>query len=378
MLRPLIILCTVVLGSLTSPGQDPSEEIFRLELLVDEKAIPAEVEIQRVEIDHQINAIATARLWFKENDPAQDDELWSESDWFVPGKPLEVRASWGSSGGGRVFRGVIVEQRLKLGARGQNLQITCQDQAHRMASVRPRPGLAPATAKELAEKLAARNQMNIAAPLDTKGLFSGARPEAMSDWDHLLLLARHAGRVIVTDDGTVRFSEPMITGMRPRDIDIESMVFAQDLRLDPTHQVPTVMIPARLLEQSAQNPDQKAWIVAVQPKLNRHGNLSAQALAQAIGASPLLLRQESIHAAAPLSNEALQALVDAEFLFRGLSRIRGTVTILGDNKVTPNSLVKMDGVGDRLSGDAYVSGVRHLFVAGQWTTDLLIGYPFGP
>ena len=56
-----------------------------------------------------------------------------------------------------------------------------------------------------------------------------------------------------------------------------------------------------------------------------------------------------------------------------LAKIHGTITIFGNNKITPNTTVKISKCSDNFNGEAYVSGVKHILDNGIWTTTLYIG-----
>jgi len=56
-----------------------------------------------------------------------------------------------------------------------------------------------------------------------------------------------------------------------------------------------------------------------------------------------------------------------------LAKVRGRAKIEGIGAIKPGTVIKLEGVGDRFNGSAFVSGVKHTVFRGEWTTDLQFG-----
>jgi Rhs element Vgr protein len=69
----------------------------------------------------------------------------------------------------------------------------------------------------------------------------------------------------------------------------------------------------------------------------------------------------------------LQDWADAKLLFQQLSKIRGRVKFQGIPAVKPNTIITLEGVGDRFNGKAYITGVFHEISEGNWTIDAQFG-----
>ena len=69
----------------------------------------------------------------------------------------------------------------------------------------------------------------------------------------------------------------------------------------------------------------------------------------------------------------LQEWADAKSLFNKLSKIRGRVKFQGIPSVKPNTVINLEGVGDRFSGKVYISAVRHQIAEGNWIVDAQFG-----
>ncbi|HEY0672878.1 MAG TPA: type VI secretion system tip protein VgrG, partial [Longimicrobiales bacterium] len=104
------------------------------------------------------------------------------------------------------------------------------------------------------------------------------------------------------------------------------------------------------------------------PGLAGAGNLSSDDLADVVALPHLALT----HAGS--TEEEAQAWADAQWVKSKLSKSAGRVKCEGMGTVNPGDTVTLAGVGDRFSGDVFVSGVRHDFDLVQgWKTHLQFG-----
>jgi len=71
--------------------------------------------------------------------------------------------------------------------------------------------------------------------------------------------------------------------------------------------------------------------------------------------------------------EELQAWADACLLKSRLAKIKGRAKFQGFAGIKPGDMVQLQGVGERFTGKAFVSGVRQDVAEGSWRTDIQIG-----
>ena len=74
-----------------------------------------------------------------------------------------------------------------------------------------------------------------------------------------------------------------------------------------------------------------------------------------------------------LPQEELQAWADAQFLKNQFAKTRGRVGFMGSAEVKPGDIIQLEGLGDRMNGKVYVSGIRHEISQGTWKTDAQFG-----
>jgi Rhs element Vgr protein len=109
-------------------------------------------------------------------------------------------------------------------------------------------------------------------------------------------------------------------------------------------------------------------IEANDPGVSLNGNLSASDLSGIIDLENLELRDGGT-----ITEVELQDWADAKLLFQQLSKIRGRAKFQGIPAVKPNTIITLEGVGDRFNGKAYVTGVFHEISEGNWTIDAQFG-----
>jgi Rhs element Vgr protein len=82
--------------------------------------------------------------------------------------------------------------------------------------------------------------------------------------------------------------------------------------------------------------------------------------------------EQLLHAA--ISEAEAKAWADAAWLKSRLSKVSGRIKCEGIGTVNPGDLVTVSGVGDRFSGDVFVTGVRHEYDLVQgWKTHVQFG-----
>ena len=99
-----------------------------------------------------------------------------------------------------------------------------------------------------------------------------------------------------------------------------------------------------------------------------NGNLSPD-LAEVIGGDTHEIRHGG-----KLSQPELQAWADGRLQKERLAKVRGRAKFQGFAGVLPGKIIEVTGIGERLEGKMYVSGVRHKVASGNWETDVQFGF----
>ncbi|HET9278103.1 MAG TPA: type VI secretion system tip protein VgrG, partial [Flavitalea sp.] len=98
------------------------------------------------------------------------------------------------------------------------------------------------------------------------------------------------------------------------------------------------------------------------------GNIKGQDLGKGVSPEDLQLKHSGL-----LSEPELKAWTEAFLLKSRLSKIRGRLKIKGSSAVKAGDTITLKGLGQRFNGLVFVSGVRHEYQEGIWTTQLQVG-----
>lgn len=311
---------------------------------------------------HQVNRVSKARLVYLDGTASAGDFPLSGSDTFVPGAEVEVLA--GAPGGEeQIFVGVVTRHSVRVReASAPQLIVECQHKAVKLTIGRKSKYYLDKTDSDAIGEI-----------LSDAGLDGDVTSTSVSHphlvqynsthWDFLLLRARANGLVVLTDTEQVRVKEPLAEGSPACTLTYGSTILDFDADIDARTQLAAVKgLSWDAAQQALVERD------GADPALNDPGNLSPADLAAVVGPDVFTLR----HPALP--EEELQAWADARWRRAQLCRVNGRASCQGIATVRPGGAVELAGLGDRVNGTAYVSGVRHeLDLVKGWRTHVQLG-----
>ncbi len=80
-----------------------------------------------------------------------------------------------------------------------------------------------------------------------------------------------------------------------------------------------------------------------------------------------------MHHSGHLLEQELQTWADGAFMRSRLAKIRGRAKVEGFSGIKPGDMVKIDGMGNRFNGNAFVTAIRHDLGQGIWETQIQFG-----
>jgi Rhs element Vgr protein len=328
---------------------------------VDGTPVGREHQLLSVSVTKVVNRIASARLVYVDGSASSSDFPLSNGALFVPGKTIEV--SGGAVDSPRaLFTGVVVRHAIKVRDNAASqLIVECRHRATRLT-----------VGERNAYHLDQTDSDAIAALLERAGVESDVEPTTgkhkqqvqfrCTDWDYLLARAQANGKLVLTNDATVRVAAPRMT-----DASVELKFGATILELDAEIDARSQFAAVQAVTWDA---DQQALVHAdaADPGIAGPGNLTASDLSKVVG----LDRDALVHSA--LTEPEAHAWADAQWLRSRLGKVSGRLKCEGLGTVNPGDTVKLSGTGERVSGDVFVTGVRHEFDTVQgWKTHLQFG-----
>ena len=345
------------------PASSAGAEIS-VKLIVNGQPVPEAHPLVALDIWLGVNKVARARVAIAD---VQNDETMfplSISATYIPGAKLAIELGYDDQTQA-IFSGVIISHGLDVGAdEAALLVVEAADQAMALTLARHTTIYSDSSDSEIIEKLIQAQGLKAEVTATTEKHPSLVQ-YACSDWDLLIMRAEVNGMVVTNNNRTVKVAPPNTKAEPDVELEYGVSIRQAQLNLDATSQLD----PA-VLRSLAWDPATQALAESSVPTtdVEELGNLSSQSLAKvfAIQGAP----QQT---AATLKNTDLTSWSKAELMRLRLAKVRGQLRCAGTAAAQPAGMVVLKGFGDRFNGKAFVSGVQHHVIAGEWSTEFEIG-----
>ena len=338
-----------------------SDDLITFKLLTEGKELSNAYEIKSIGVTKQVNKVPTAKIVLIDGEASSREFKLSNEELLVPGKKIEITAGYHSDEE-TIFKGIVIKHNVKIRENTSQLIIECKDEAVKMTLSRNSKYFYDSTDSEIIELLIGDHGLEN----DVESM-SFQHKELVqydaTDWDFMLMRAQANGKLCFIDDGKITVAKPNVGQSEVETITFVATMLDFDAEIDARHQVNKVSSYAwnhtdqELLEIEAQD-----------PSVSLNGNITSSDLSDVVNVENLQLR----HGGA-LTDTELQNWADAKLLFQQLAKVRGRVKFQGIPTVKPNTILKLEGVGDRFNGKVYVSGVIHSISEGNWTVNAEFG-----
>lgn len=340
-------------------------DVVTLTIRVDGAELPRTVPILGVEVISQANRIPYARLRIGDGDSARGDFARSSGSLFVPGASLSISAGYHGQTEA-VFSGVVLGQRVVVRRGSSWLEVECRDAAFKMTLVRRNRYFENQSDSDIATTVLNDYRSDGVSAGDIAAT-SVVHPQLLqyqaTDWDFMVSRLEAAGQLCFVDRGKVSSVKPSLSGKPVADIGFGVTVLELDAQIDARTQ--TGGVRALAWDPSGQS---LRDVSAADPQWSGSGNLSASTLSGVAGR-----KEDLLWHGGTLASDELQAFADGALLRARLAAACGRVRFQGVAAVRPGSVLTLSRLSDRFNGTVYVTGVRHEFSAGNWTTDAEFG-----
>jgi Rhs element Vgr protein len=349
----------------SAPPITTPTDVVTLTISVNDAELPGTVPILGLEVISQANRIPYARLRIGDGNAATGDFAQSSGTLFVPGATISIKGGYHGETKA-VFSGVVLSQRVVVRRHSSWLEVDCRDAAFQMTLVRKNRYFENQSDSDVAATVL--NDY----PDVTAGDIAATtvvHPQLLqylaTDWDFMVSRLEAAGQLCFVDAGTVSSAKPSLDGDAVADIGFGMTVLELDAEIDARTQ--TGGVRAQAWDPSGQS---LLDVSAADPQWSGTGNLSASTLSDASGR-----KEDLLWHGGTLASDELQALADGAMLRARLAAACGRVRFRGVSEVRPGSVLTLSRLSDRFNGKVYVTGVRHEFSRGTWTTDAEFGLP---
>ncbi|RNL91721.1 type VI secretion system tip protein VgrG [Sinomicrobium pectinilyticum] len=338
-----------------------SADLVTCKVLIAGEELSAEHPVKSITITKEVNRIPTAQLVLIDGEASERDFKLSNEELLIPGKKIEITAGYHSDEA-TIFKGMIIKHNIKIRSNTSLLVIECRDEAVKLTMGRKSRYFYDAKDSDIFEEIigsyALENEVEA-----TKYTHRELVQYNASDWDFVVSRAQANGKLCFADDGKLVVKKPDLDTEEVETVTFGTTMLDFDAEIDARNQFNKISSygwnPAgqELLEIEGDGPD-----------VNLNGNLSQNELSQVVAPENMELRHGGC-----VSDVELQDWADARSLFQQLARVRGRVKFQGIPGVKPGTILKLEGVGDRFNGKAYITGVHHHIAEGNWTVDAQFG-----
>ena len=338
-----------------------SADLVTRKILIEGEELSASYQVKSIVVQNEVNRIPMAQIILIDGEAASKDFKLSNEDLLIPGKEIEITAGYHSDEE-TIYKGIIIKHSIKIKENTSLLLIECKDKAVKLTIGRKSNYFYDVKDSEAFEEI-----------IDSYGLEKDVESTNFShkelvqyntsDWDFIVSRAQANGKLCFVENGKVSIKKPDLTSSSIETVTFGSTMLDFDAEIDARNQF------SQITSYSWDYSNQELLeIVANDPSVNLNGNLTASDLARTIELENLELRHGG-----KVTDTELQDWADAKLLYQQLSKVRGRVKFQGIPAVKPNTIVTLEGVGDRFNGNAYVTGVFHQITEGNWTVDVQFG-----
>ena len=348
-----------------------AHDVVTFDILLNGEAVNSEYQVLSISVSREINRVPSARIILRDGEASERTFSISNKDDFKPGKKIQINAGRDGTKN-QVFKGIITKHAIRVKTSGNSeLHIECHDEAVRMTLGRQSHYFEQVKDNEVCDELIGKYKGVTAKVADTTLKHKELIQHHISDWDFMLLRSEANGMLVNVDDGTIIIDKPDTKQDAVTRITYGDSILEFEAEMDARMQWKKVQAVSwdfsnqRLFDADASS-----------ASFTEHGNISGSELADIL--SP---KEYKLHHSGNLLEQELQDWVDGMMLRSRLAKIRGRARFFGYAGVKPGMMVELAGVGERFTGKAFVTAVRHDIGSGSWDTHIQFGldpqpYPF--
>jgi Rhs element Vgr protein len=341
-------------------SQNP--DITTVTIKVDGEELSREIGVEEIIVNKEVNKIPWAKIRIADGDQSKADFEVSNQDLLAPGKEIEIQFGYRSDNK-TVYKGIVINHSNYIAPKKSALLIECKDKAVKMTIGRKSKQYNDLSDSDIAEEII--NQYGLDKEIENTSITHKDMVQYdLSDWDFIVSRMDLLGALCFVNDGKVTMKKPDLGGSSVLDLLFGATIVEYIAEIDARYQVKG--LKATAWDYSGQEVKD---VDGNEPSISEEtGNLSAADLADVIGLDKFRL----IHSG-KITEQELQAWADAKLQRQRLAKVRGRVKCQGFPDVLPGHFIKLNGVGERFSGPVFVSGVKHLYKEGDWTTEISFG-----
>ncbi len=330
-------------------------------------ALADTVGVVSVHVENELNRIPSAVVVLDDGSIPENEFPLMDSDDNKPGTEIEIAAFYGSNAEQALFKGIITATRLRIRAdSGSQLELTCRDKAIALADIRRTAASTQTKDSDVMSQI-----IGDAGLTADVGTTNGPEADVVqydcTDWDFLRMLADRNGMTLAVDDGTITAAAPDASASASLTLTLGVDVLEFDARVD------TVALEKTASVSGWSTSDQE--VTSQTSDASASGSWGNSTLGDLTGVTGD--RTRSITTPYAEGQVSLSDVASARSDRVSLAAMQGRCSYVGSALAGPGDTIELTGVGDRVGGTAFVSGITHVLKDGHWTTTAIMGLPQG-
>jgi len=342
---------------------------FQITISSDGKKTRIKDQLLEVDVQYEINRIPYALLVFEDGDLGGDGFKLSNSEYFIPGKELEVEIEYVDKPetNTTLFKGIVVKQAVEADINASKLIVELRDVAFKMTTVRQNKVFRKQTHQDIFNDIVTNYGFEADIQGETSIVYEELVQYYCSDWDFILSRADLYSWWVWPKQGKFSITDP--TQIDTKELPKHSFELGTDIifnlhfEISATHQMGQM--------------DGQAWDIvnnmnlegsANDTPIQLPGDLKPTELAEAVGAEKA--RAQSIVA---MQQDEMDQWTQGKINRSRLAMYRGNLTTDGNPYIELTDTIEITGISTRFNGNAIATGVRHRISEEGWFTDIQFG-----
>ncbi|WP_282122154.1 type VI secretion system tip protein VgrG [Algibacter mikhailovii] len=340
-----------------------ADGIIDFDILINGIKIKDTVEVLEIFVEMEVNRITSATIVIQDGGAigvVGEGFTHSEGKEFIPGCDIEISLGYIDTTK-KVFKGIIVSQRLKVKGKVSQLTVKCQDKAINMTQGRFNAFFQNKTDSDAIKSIASKYSLDFEMDA-TKQEHPVLIQYNCSDWDYIVIRAEANDMLVHTYQNKLSIVKNDFSKEPKYEIKSSQYVIDIDLNLESENISGTYNMSS--WDSGTQD------IVSISANVNdtlSQGNLSAKKL------SDNLSNSSDSFSSASMDKEEMKTWLESKANMAILEKIQGKITVPGNTKIIPGDIIKLSEFSERFNGKAYISKVIHALQDGEWLTELYVG-----
>ncbi len=333
------------------------------------KTMASEYNLLSIDVIKEVNKIPTAQLVLLDGDAAQQKFTISNSDFFKPGKKIEIQLRYEGKQDVTVFIGYVVKHSIRANNTKSTLTLYLKDAAIQLTQQRKNAifrnkddlSIIKSIVKDAGLKLSGNSN-----PQYTNTVHKQMVQYYCTDWDFILSRAEANGLWVMVNNGELNIQLPKEIPIPDESQIITyglTKIYDLEVEADIREQFETI----EAIAWDAQN-QKVTEPQAAEPLELQQNNLKAESIGKTIGAT-----KAELISGTQLPEDEAKAWATAKLQKQRRSMIKGRILVAGRGDLQVGSWLELEKFSNYFEGKTLITGIRHQVSVQGWQTDIQFG-----